>query len=103
MDLPEEGIQQVRGAVDIFKQFDNTVELQAKCLINLASLLRRDKQLDAAEEATSHTIRLIPVKGNRSLVYQSHYILSGIDHSKGKSEKAIHHFAVALGIAFSFN
>jgi len=102
MGLHEEGIQQAKGALEIFEQLGDTVE-QAECLKDLAFLLCGDKQLDAAEEAASRAIDLIPEKGHQSLVCESHHILGKIYYSKGEREKAIHHFEVALGIASSFN
>jgi tetratricopeptide (TPR) repeat protein len=66
-------------------------------------LLLSDKQLDAAEEAASRAIDLFPEKGEEYLVCQSHRVLGDIYRSSGKSEKAIHHFETALGIASNFN
>jgi len=102
MDLHEEGIQQAKGALEIFEQLGDTAE-QAYCLIDLAWLLCSDKQLDAAEEAASRAIDLIPEKGHQFLVSESNHLLGKIYHSKGEREKAISHFEVALGIASSFN
>ena len=102
MDLPEEGIEQAKGALEIYERLGNTVE-QAQCLIDLALLLRLDKQFDAAEEAASRAISLIPGEGNQSLVCESHRVLGKIYQSKGSREKAIHHYEVALGLASSSN
>ena len=73
------------------------------CLVSLAWLLKNDKQLDTAEEATSRMINLLPEKGNQFLVCTSHHVLSYIYQSKGEMEKAIHQFEVALRIMSSFN
>ena len=102
MGLHEEGMQQVKEALEIFGRLGGTMG-QARCLVNLAWLLRGEKQLDAAEEAASRAISLILEKSSRSLVYESHRILGGIYQSKGEIEKAIHHFEIALEIASSFN
>jgi len=102
MGLYKEGIPQAKEALEIFERLGDTVE-QVQCLKYLASLLYYDKQLDAAEEAASHAIDLIPEKGHQSLVCESHRVLGEIYYSKGEREKAIHHFEVALWIASSFN
>ena len=102
MDLHEEGIQQAKEAVEIFENLSDRHELaQARCLRELARLLSDDKQLDAAEEAASRALGLLPEKGQQSRVCATHRILGDIYHSKGEAEKAVHHFEVALGIASS--
>jgi len=102
MGFPKEGIQQAKEALEIYERLGDTME-QAWCLNNLSLLLRDDGQLDAAEEATSRVIALLPEKGQESLVCKSHQTLGKIYRSKGDIEKAILHFEVALGIASSFN
>jgi len=102
MGLREEGIQQAKKALEIFERLGDTVE-QAYCLKVLAWLLWEDKQLDAAGEAASRSINLLPDKGERFSVCESHHLLGNIYRSKGEREKAISHFEVALGIASSFN
>jgi len=100
--LREEGIQQAKEALDIFERLRHAAG-QAQCLIDLAWLLWEDKQLEAAEEAASRAISLIPEKSHQTLVCKSHRILGNIYRSKGEREKAISHFEVALGIASSLN
>ena len=100
MGLHKEGIQQAKEALKILEQLGDT-ETQAGCLMKLASLLHSDKQFDAAEEAVTRVIGLVPE--NRSQVYESHRVLGGVYQSKGKTGKAIHHYELALGIASSFN
>jgi len=100
--LHEEGIQQVKEALEILGPLGNAV-VRAGCLISLTSLLYDDEQLDAAEETALQTIDLIPEKGNQNLVCECHRLLGKIYLSKGDIERAIHHFEVALGIASSFN
>ena len=102
MDLKEEGLQQAKEASGIFGKLGNTVK-QADCLIRLARPLRYDGQLDAAEEAASRAIDLLPEKGESFRVCTCHRTLGRIYYSKGETEKAIHHFEVALGIASSIN
>ena len=72
-------------------------------MTNLTSLLKEDRQLDAAEEATSSVIALLPERGCKYLLCGSHHVLGNIYHSKGKIKQAIHHLKVALRIVSSFN
>jgi len=102
MGLPKEGIQQAKEALEIYESLGDTVE-QAQCLNYLASSLHSDDQLDAAEEAASRAINLLPENGHQSLVCESHRLLGLIYQSKSETEKAIHHLEVALEIASSFN
>jgi tetratricopeptide (TPR) repeat protein len=102
LGLYEEGIQQAKEALGICEQHGDTVE-QAHCLVELAYSLRPNNQLDAAEEAASRAIKLLPKEGQEFLVCKSHRALGLIYHSKGESEKAIHHFKEALGIASASN
>ena len=102
MHLHKEGIQQAKEASEIFERVGNTVK-QAGCLLDLARALYSDGQLDAAKEAASHAIGLIPEKGEQLQVCQGHRILGNIYRSKGETEKAIHHFEIALGNASSLN
>ena len=98
LGLYEEGIQQAQEALEIFQQLDRIV-WQARCLINLAWLLWGDGQLNAAEEAATNAINLLPKEGQEFFVCGSHHVLGDIYHSKGERENAIHHFQVALEIA----
>ena len=102
MGLHKEGIQLAKEALEIYKQLGDTVQ-RAECLIQLASLLWSDNQLDGAEEATSRAIDLLPEEGESFQVCESHHVLGCIYQSKGETDKAIHHLEVALGIASSFN
>ena len=102
MDLYGEGIPQAKEASEIFEQFGEVVQ-QAESLMFLAWLLSHDGQLVAAEEAGLRAIDLFPKKGEETRVCQSHRILGQIYQSKDETEKAIHHFEVALGIASSLN
>ena len=102
MGLREEGIEVAKEALEVLERLSDTVS-QACCLTDLAWALHADEQLEAAEEAASRALDLIPETGHQSLVYDSHRILGKIYRSKGEREKAIDHFQVALGIATSFN
>jgi hypothetical protein len=99
--LFEEGIRQAKEASEIHEWLDRAVE-QAACLRVLAWLLDENNQLDAAEEAASRSIDLLP-DTEQFQVCQGHFTLGDIYRSKGEAEKAINHFETALGIASSFN
>jgi tetratricopeptide (TPR) repeat protein len=102
LGLREEGIQQAGEALEIYRSLGLTLE-QARCLIYLARLLLADKQLDAAKEAASHAIELLPQKGHEFTACQSHRVLGNIYRSKGERAKAIHHYEAALAITSPFN
>ena len=102
LDLYNEGIQQVKEALEIFQRFGDTVG-QVECLINLAWLMHDDGQLDAAEETASRAINLLPEEGERFLACRGHRVLGDIYRSEGKSDKAVQHLEVVLKIASSFN
>jgi len=102
MGLPKEGIQQAKESLEIHESLGDTVG-QARGLERLAWSLRSDNKLDAAEEAASRAIDLLPEKNHQSLVCESHRLLGLIYQSKGETEKAIHHFEVAIEIASSLN
>ena len=101
MGLHKEGIEAVKGALEIFERLGYTGQ-QADCLINLALSLCDNKQFDAAEEAAFRAIG-IPEKNNQFRICKSHRALSEIYQSKGEIEKAIHHNEVVLEIASLFN
>ena len=102
MGLCEEGIEQAEEASRVFERLGHPMQ-QADCLTNLALLLQRDKQLDAAEETAFHAIDLLPEEGEQTLVYNCHHVLGQIYQSKGETQKAVHHFEITLGIATSLN
>ena len=102
MGLCRDGIQEAKEALEIFEQLGDTAG-QAWCLINLARLLRGDGQLNAAEDAASRALDLLPETGKQFQVCGSHRTLGNIYRSRGETEKAIHHFEMALGIAYDFN
>jgi len=100
LGLHKEGIRQAKEALETYERLGATAE-QGGCLKNLAWLLLEENQLDAAEEAASRTIDLLP--GNQFLVCESHLVLGYIYRSKRETGEAIHHFEAALGIASSHN
>ena len=102
LGLYEEGIRQAKEASEIFGRVSDTGG-QALALNDLAWLLLDDRQLDAAEDATSRGIDLIPEEGHEFIVSQLHWVLGEIYQTKGQNEKAIHHFQTALRIASLLN
>ena len=99
--LYREGIQQAKKASEIFGRLGDAGK-QAHCLIVLASLLRREQQLDAAGDAASHAIDLSENR-DQHLLCQCHQVLGAIHQSKGNIDKAIHHFEASLRIASLLN
>lgn len=102
LGLHEEGILQGKEALEIYERVGGTRE-QMQCLIYLAWLLFEDRQFDAAEEAASRALGLVPEKGEEFLVCQFHRVLGRIYQSRGEKKTAIHHFETALGIASPFD
>jgi len=102
MGFYKEGIQQGKEASEIFERLGDTTN-QAQCLVSLAYVLCDDEQLDAAEEAASRAIDLLPEEGEQFLACSGHRVLGHIYRSKGNTEKAIHHYEVALEVASSLN
>ena len=102
MELLEEGIKLAKEALETVEWLGDRV-VQAQCLTVLARLLRKDEQLDAAEEAASRAISLLPGKGEEYRLCKSHRTLGDIYKSKGETEKAINHLEVALRIASPFD
>jgi tetratricopeptide (TPR) repeat protein len=98
----EEGIQQAKEALGIYERVDDRAR-QAECWNRLAWLLYDDGQFDAAEEAGSLSIKLLPEEGEELRTCESHHILGRIYGSKGEREKAIHHLEAALAIASTFD
>ena len=102
LGLHKEGIQLAEEALEIHGRLDDKVE-QARCLNCLACLLFEDEQLEAAEEAASRAIELLPEKGEEFLLCGFYRVLGDICHSKDETEKAIKHFGTALAIASAFD
>ena len=98
LGLFEEGIRRSKEALEIYERFGD-VEGQGKCWSHLGWLFLGDKQLDAAEEAGSHAIKLFLDRGRELWVCESHHLLGVIRQSKGQREKAIQHFEAAIRIA----
>ena len=96
MGLLKEAIGQAREVVEICGR-SGDAETQGNCLVWLAVLLHKDKQLDAAEEAASRAIKILPEKDKGH--FGSHRVLGDIYESKGKKKKAIQHYEIALTIS----
>ena len=94
--LHEEGIRQAKEAVELSERLNATFE-QAYSLRTLAYLLNDDQQLDAAGEAASQSMDLLPIDGY--LACQCHRLLGAIHLSKGEIEKAVSSFEEIVGIA----
>ena len=102
LGLYAEGIRQVKEALEIYERVGATGS-QAESLLNLAWLLKGDNQLDAAKEAASRVIELLPEKGGEFRVCQALRALGDIYYSKGERGEANRHYESALGIASRFN
>jgi tetratricopeptide (TPR) repeat protein len=100
--LHEEGIQQAKEASGFYERLGD-VEGQALCLKFLARALYSNKQFDDAEEAALRMIDLLPEEGEQFRVCQCHQLLGNIYSSKGETEKAVHHFELAIEIASPFS
>ena len=97
--LYKEGILQAKESLEIFQQLNHTAD-QARSLQEFAHLLCGDNQLDAAEEAASRSIDILP-DSKQFLICQGHGVLGYIYHSKGETERAVNHYETALRIASS--
>jgi tetratricopeptide (TPR) repeat protein len=98
----EEAIQQAKEASEILERLGDTAK-RARSLILLAWSLHDDGQLDAAEEAVSRAVDLLPENGEQYLVCNGHRVLGQIYDSKGDTDKATYHLEVALRIASSLD
>ena len=102
LGLYEEGIEQAKEALEISKRLNEKLG-EAKSWRQLAWLLYQDGQLDAAEDAVSRALDLSRGEGDQFGVCECHHLLGEIYSNKHETEKAIHHYETALGIASSFN
>ena len=102
LELHEEGIQQSREALEICERLGDAVG-QGKCWNCLGWSLCGDGQLDAAEEAASHALKIFLDQGREYWVCICHRLLGLIYQSKGERGKAIQHLEAAIGIASPFN
>ena len=102
LGLYKEGIQQMREGLEIYERLGNKLG-QARSWSCLASTLRLDDQLGAAEEAALRAIDLLSDKSDQLVVCQCYRVLGDIYRSKGETGKAINHYEAALGIASSSN
>ena len=102
MGLCEEGTQQAKEACAIFERLGVPAG-QAECLVNLAWLLLRKKQLDEAKDTAFQAIDLLPEEGEQYWVCDCHRVLGQIYQSRSETEKAIRHFEIALGTASALN
>ena len=96
--LPQDLGLQVKEVLEIYK-WCNRILGQVQCLQYLAWLLHFDKQLDAAEEAKSRAINLPLNKDQQPPACECYHPIGDIYCSRGKTEKVIDHYEMALGIA----
>ena len=101
LKLYEEGIQQAKEALEIHQRLGYKVG-QAWCLVCLAFLLFDDKQLDAAKDAASRAIDIVPEK-DHFIVCKCHQLFGQVYHIKDEREKAIRHLETALTLASPSN
>ena len=101
LELHEEGIQQVKEALDIFKTIGDTPQ-QIQCSNDLACLLFENRQLDAAVDVASRALDLVE-NDDEYLVCRIHGTLGNIYRSGKEKTKATHHFEMAIGIASPLN
>ena len=102
MGLPGEGIQMMKEALEIYGRLGDTTG-QARCLLNLTSLLRSEEQVGVAREVTSAAIDFFSEEHEQFQLCESHRALGQMYQSKGETEKAIHQFEAALRIASLHN
>ena len=102
LGLRKEGIDQAKGALEIYERIGARGS-QAETLLALVWLLVEDNQLDPAEEAATRAIELLMEKGEEFRICQAHRALGNVYSSKREREKAIHHYETALGIASRFD
>jgi len=102
MELLKEGIKLAKKALETVRWLGDRVG-QAQCLTVLARLLRKNEQLDTAEQAAFRAISLFPGEGEEYRLCKTHRILGHIYKSMGETEEAIHHLEVALRIASPFH
>ena len=102
LGLYEEGMLQAKEALEIYERLDDNSG-RALSLHRLASLLYQDKRLNAAADAASRAVNLLPGKTDQFLVCQCHRLLGNIHNSNVETEKAIAHYEAGLRIASSFN
>ena len=102
LHLYEEGIEQAKEAVEIYKQL-NDVWGQGISLQELSRLLHDDGQLDSAEEAALQAINFFSSEDSQFDVCRCYRILGLISSTKGETEKALSYFETALGMATASN
>ena len=100
--LYSEGIPQAKEALGIYEKLEDAAG-QVESLRCLALLLGDDNQVDAAEEAVSHALKLSSGEPSQTQVCDHHHTLGHVYNSRGDMEAAISHLKMAFGIATSLN
>ena len=101
LGLYEEGIERADEALEMYEWL-NFLPEQGHALLQLASLLYGNDQLDAAEEAALRAIDLLDER-DQYTISDCHRVLGKIYGSRDETRKAIIHFETALRIASSFS
>ena len=99
--LCEEGIRRSKEALEIYERLGDAVG-QGKGWNCLGWLLFHDDQLDAAEKAGLHAIKLFQDQGREYLVCGSHRLLGRVYQTKGERRKAIQQLEAVIRIASPF-
>ena len=102
LGLDQEGLDQAREAVEIFEWIGD-IRAHGDSLLRLVVLLAANHQLDAAEEAASRVLQLLPEKGEEYLACRAHMFLCSVYTAKGEREKSLHHNGMSLEIATRFD
>ena len=102
LGLFKEGIEQAKESSEIYERLGDRLG-QSCSLLFLAHLLHDDEQPDAAKEAVSRAIDLLPNEGEEFQASRCHHLLGNIYRSKGETGEAIKHLETALRIASPFN
>jgi len=100
LGLYEQGARRAKESLEISERLGDAAE-QARCLIELARSLRYE-QLNLAEAAAFRAIDLISGRDERFLFCHCHHLLGDVYRFNGDTEKATHHYEMALGITSSF-
>ena len=102
LGLVQEGLDQAREAVEIFERIGD-IKKHGYSLLTLATILAKDRQLDAADEVASRILQLRPEKDEEYLACHAHVTLCAINTIKGDVEKSSRHAETALEIATRFD
>ena len=100
--LAQEALGQAMEAVEIFERIGD-IKTHGCSLFTLAIVLAGNDQPEAAEEAASRILQLIPEKGEEYLACYAHIFLCALYGGRGEKEKSLHHIQTTLEIATHFD